>query len=195
MRIQDVLDVLKPRVRTLMLFSILTFICIGGAIETQVFIDNVEKSPILNYIGNLDLLWPWILLSFPIHVLASILKLWWLLNYFPEIVPYVKLPIASIIYAYIVSCWVYYVWHRFICGKSNLKRIVITLSFTLPITQYIPSITSLIINLISRINVLSRLNLKFIIFVVSGYIFTAIVVFVYIVSIVGLLKLIKLFKH
>jgi len=117
------LSFLKPTPRSLALFATLAFICVGGAIQSYVFIDDAHEVPkplLYDLLKPLELWAPWIFFAAPIHLLSSLLGLRWLLRYFPSLGG-VSAPVASLAYAYVISCWAVYSWDRWArygrCGK------------------------------------------------------------------------------
>jgi len=103
--------VLKPNIKVVVLFTVFSFICIGGVIQTYAFVDDVsdiEKPPLYDQLSALKLWFPWILLATPLDLLGVVLGLWWLIDLFPEFASGFKIPIASIVFSYILSCWAVY---------------------------------------------------------------------------------------
>jgi len=75
MLLKVILNVLKPSPNSLTLFAALTFICIGGVIQTYAFIDNVSgipKPPLYDELSYFNLWFPWVLFVFPLHVIGGI---------------------------------------------------------------------------------------------------------------------------
>ncbi len=122
---------LRPDARVLALFVVFVFICIGGVIQTYAFVDEVPgvvKPPLYDQLQVLELWYPWILLSAPVHFLGGALRLWWLLNVFPELSPGFKIPLASIAFSYALSWWTFYSWDEWF--KQRVRK-VIALSLSL----------------------------------------------------------------
>jgi len=108
------LSFLKPTPRSLALFAVLAFICVGGAIQSYAFIDDVSgvtKPPFYDLLKPLELWVPWIFFAAPVHLLGSLLGLRWLLRCFPSLGG-VSAPVASLAYAYVISCWAVHSWDR-----------------------------------------------------------------------------------
>jgi len=112
-------SLLAPRPGALALFAVLAFICVGGAIQTYAFIDfpGVPKPPLYDALRSLSL-WPaWVLLAAPAHLLGYALGLRHLLRLFPTI-GCVKLPVVSVAYSYLLSCWATRSWSRYLRGTK-----------------------------------------------------------------------------
>ena len=169
---------LKPTTKSLAIFTLLVFICIGGAIQSYAFIDDIPeipKPPLYDLLKPLELWTPWIFFTFPIHLLGSLLGLWWLLKYFPKLGG-INIPIASLAYAYIISCWTVHSWD---CWARHSKhgRLAPLVGVILASIPYLPIIPLLAVNPIDYAT-----------FAISGFTFLAIVSAVYTISIYGLYK-------
>jgi len=173
------LAIFKPNVKVLSLFALLAFICVGGVIQTYAFIDDVSevpKPPLYDVLKPIDLWFPWMLFSTPIHMLGNVFNLWWMLEYFPEFVAGFKLPPASIVYAYIVSCCTVYCWKKWFKHSRHKGRLIV-----------LSIIIAAIINPpFAFINMPLTLNL--LTFTISGFTLTAIVILVYTILFHGLCK-------
>ncbi len=136
------LSFLKPTPRNLALFATLAFICVGGVIQSYAFIDDVHgvpKPPFYDLLKPLALWVPWIFFAAPVHPLSSLLGLRWLLRYFPSLGG-VSAPVASLAYAYVISCWAVYFWDRWAkysrCGKlAPLIGIALASALCLPLAS------------------------------------------------------------
>jgi len=170
--------ILKPNIKVLVLFIIFSFICIGGVIQTYAFIDDVpgiEKPPLYDQPSALELWFPWILLAAPLHILGAVLGLWWLIDLFPEFTSGFKIPIASIVFSYILSCWAVYSWDKWVRDSKRKVYAVITVATVISLMMsplpilFLPNITLFKI-------------LRFI----SGFIFVLLITGTYIISLIGL---------
>jgi len=177
--------VFKPNYVKLALFALFTFICIGGVIQSYAFIDDVpgiEKPPLYDQLSILELWFPWILLSTPVHLLGYLLGLWWIIKFFPEISPGFSIPLASIAYSYVLSSWAIHSWRKYVKTLARLKRIVIIISL----------IITLILHPLPLILILTpNITLDYIIHSTSGFIFIFIIVLTYIIALVGLITILK----
>jgi len=165
-----IIDILKPDIQKVLLFTILSFICIGSAIQSYTFVKDIPDIPILYDLLKLLAIWPsWVFLAMPVHLLGGLLGLWHLLRYFPSL-DSVKMPIVSIIYSYILASWTIYSWDKWF-KNSRIKNFLLLLGIGLAIINSPP------------ISILS----------LSCFIFLSIVFITYIISIYGLVKLLKKF--
>mgnify|MGYP000173801779 CR=1 FL=1 len=171
-------DFLRPDIRKLTLFGILSFICIGGVIQTYVFIgeeSGIPKPPLYDTLRPFDLWLPWIIFALPVHLIGRLLNFWWLIEYFPNIG--FRLPLASIIYAYTISCWTIHVWDRWLTYRG--RRRVISIGIASVLLLYLPIV-------FQPLTILSYFTK-----IVSGFIFLSLILIVYIVSIYGLYRLVR----
>ena len=102
----------------------------------------------------------------------------WLIEYFPDIGATFRLPTASLIYAYIVSCWTIHVWDKWLTRKS--RKIAVLIGITPVIFLYLPIVLfqpSIFLGHLTKI--------------ISGFSFLFLVLITYIVSIYGLYRLMK----
>ena len=183
MLLKVILNVLKPSLNSLTLFAVLTFICIGGVIQTYAFIDNVSgipKPPLYDELSYFNLWFPWILFAFPLHVIGGIFRLQGLMSLFPEISEGFKLPVGSIVYAYIISSWTVFCWDKWF-KHSKYRNYLMLPAFVLAILFNPPF-------------AITELSLKELSFMVSGFIFTALVILIYTISIHGFLKALPLIQ-
>ena len=172
------LSFLKPTPKSLALFAVLAFICVGGAIQSYAFIDDipeVPKPPLYDLLKPLELWVPWIFLAAPVHLLGSLLDLWWLLDYFPRLGG-VSAPVASVAYAYVISCWAAYSWDRW-ARHGRYGRLVPLVGVALASIFHFPLVLLLTID-----------PLGYAAFAISGFAFLAAVFAVYAVSIYGLYR-------
>ncbi len=183
MLLKAILNVLKPNLNSLALFGVLTFICIGGVIQTYAFIDNVpriSKPPLYDELSYFNLWFPWILFAFPLHVIGGIFRLQGLMSLFPEISEGFKLPVGSIVYAYIISSWTVFCWDKWF-KHSKYRNYLMLPAFVLAVLFNPPF-------------AITELSLKELSFMVSGFIFTALVILIYTISIHGFLKALPLIQ-
>ena len=183
MLFKAILNILKPSLNSLILSAVLAFICIGRVIQTYAFIDNVPgipKPPLYDELSYFNLWFPWILFAFPLHVIGGILGLQGLMGLFPEIAEGLKLPVGSIVYAYIISSWTVFCWDRWFKHSKHRNYLMLP-AFVLAVLFNPPF-------------AITELSLKEIVFMVSGFIFTALVILVYTVSIHGFLKALPLIQ-
>jgi len=177
----QIISFLKPSVRKLILFGILSFICIGGVIQTYAFINEgtgIPKPPLYDVLRPLELWTPWIIFALPVHFVGKLLDIEWLIEYFPDIGATFRLPTASLIYAYIVSCWTIHVWDKWLTRKS--RKIAVLIGITPVIFLYLPIVLfqpSIFLGHLTKI--------------ISGFSFLFLVLITYIVSIYGLYRLMK----
>ena len=172
------LSFLKPTPRSLALFAVLAFICVGGAIQSYAFIDDargVPKPPFYDLLKPLELWVPWIFFAAPVHLLGSLLGLRWLLRCFPSLGG-VSAPVASLAYAYVISCWAVHSWDRWArygrYGKlSPLVGIALASIFCLPL-----------------VSLPAGNPLEYAARVISGFAFLSVVFATYSVSIQGLYR-------
>ena len=180
----QILHFLKPDMRELVLFSVLAFICVGGVIQTYAFLDDVPGIPkpsLYDVLRPLELWFPWIILTLPTHFLGRLLNVWWLLRYFPEISPGFSFPLVSVIYAYILSCWTFHVWDKWL-SKSPRRKLFIIAGIILA-AIFNPPITLL----------WAPFSLDYLLIVISGFIFLFLIFTVYAISIYGLYKVARSF--
>jgi len=174
-------SVLKPSARSLALFMVFVFICIGGVIQTYAFIDDipgVEKPPLYDQLSVLELWFPWILLAAPVHLLGDILDLWWLLELFPSLG--FRVPLASIAYSYILSCWTIYSWNKWV-KYSRMKKYLVFVAITVSLMMSpLPVLFSPPVTLAD----ISRF--------ISGFVSILLVTITYIVSLIGLVRVLKI---
>ena len=160
---QNTLLIFKPSMRKLALFALLSFICIGGAIQSYVFIDDVSdvpKPPFYDLLKPLAI-WPsWVFLAAPVHLLGSFLELWDLLKYFPSLSG-VRVPLASIAYSYVLSCWTVYTWSKWFKAIKLKSSILLTGLCFAPSHEpsNIPLISLMLHVLISSLHHLYGINL------------------------------------
>ncbi len=112
---------LKPNPKSIALFLLLSFICIGGVIQTYAFIDAIPglpKPPLYDQLRPFDLWVPWIFLAAPLFIVAHLFGLERLTIFYPELSVGIKPPIGSIIYVYILSNWFFHAWD----GIKTKKR-------------------------------------------------------------------------
>lgn len=166
-----------------MLFAVLAFICVGGAIQSYAFIDDfpgVPKPPLYDLLKPLEI-WPsWVFLAAPVHLLGSLLGLRWLLKYFPSLGG-VSAPVASLAYAYVVSCWAVYSWSRW-ARYGKYGRYTPLVGVALTSVLYLPR---------ASLPVVAALEvdpLGYAVRTVSGFALLTVVFAVYAVSIYGLHK-------
>jgi len=177
----DMFSFLKPTAKSIMVFALLAFICIGGAIQSYAFIDEipeVPKPPLYDLLKPLELWIPWVLFAAPVHLLGDLLDLWWLLEYFPRLGG-VSAPVASLAYAYVISCWATYSWDRWI-KHNEYERLVLFIGVVPALVFHLPAMSLLVSG-----------SLSYAVSVMSGFIFSTIVFIVYTLSIYGLYKALK----
>ena len=185
-------EILKPNIKALALFIVFSFICIGGVIQTYAFIDDIpgiEKPPLYDQLSALELWFPWILLVAPLHILGAVLRLWWIINLFPELSSGFKIPLASIAFSYILSCWTVYSWDKWV--KNSKRKMYAVLTIATVISLMMSPLPILFLPNITLVKLL-----RFI----SGFIFILLITGTYITSLIGLAYsfktiLIKTRKH
>ena len=82
-KLKTFVEFLKPDLRNVLLFILFSFICIGGAIQSFAFIDDIPDlptPPFYDLLKPLNIWSAWVLFSLPIHIFGYILKLSWILN-------------------------------------------------------------------------------------------------------------------
>lgn len=177
----SLLSFLKPSARVLAIFALLAFICVGGAIQSYAFIDEipeVPRPPFYDMLKPLELWAPWVFFAAPVHLLGRLLGLWWLLGYFPSLGG-ISVPLASLAYAYLVSCWAVYSWDRW-AKYSGHGRLIPLVGAAISLILHLPLMFPF-----------AGDPLGYAVFAISGFVFTAVVFAVYAVSIYGLYRAIK----
>ena len=171
-------EILKPNIKALALFLVFSFICIGGVIQTYAFIDDipdVKKPPLYDQLSALEPWFPWILLVAPLHILGAVLKLWWLIDLFPEFSSGFKIPLVSIAFSYILSCWTVYSWDKWV--KNSKRKVYAVLTVATVISLMMSPLPILFLPNITLFKIL-----RFI----SGFIFILLIIGTYITSLIGL---------
>lgn len=136
--------VLRPDWRKLLLFLGLAFICVGGAVQTYAFIDDVgiPEPPLYDLLRPYDLWTPWILFTLPLHLLSApfcaLRDCRQVLSLFPDMGA-VKFPLVSVIYSYLMASWTVYCLDRWFRWRGRL-RILPLIPIILTATVYLPSI-------------------------------------------------------
>ena len=179
----ECVEELKQRLHNYKTFRRLTakWIELSIQIGTIEFIDDVPevpRPPFYDMLKPLELWVPWVFFAAPVHLLGSVLGLWWLLRYFPSLGG-VSVPLASLAYAYVVSCWAEYSWDRW-AKYSVHGRLVPLIGVALSLILHLPLTFPLAAD-----------PLGYAVFAISGFAFTAVVFAVYAVSIYGLYRAIK----
>ena len=173
----------KPNLRKVLLFLLFSFICVGGAVQSFAFIDDVPrlvKPPFYDMLKPLNLWSSWIMFSGPIHVFGCCVGLWSLIKYFPSLGS-VKFPVGGIIYSYFVSCWMVYTWDKWLkYGKPTTKALV----FLLPIAGSLQTLNPFGI-------LFTAFNFSMFVWVFSGFMFLYVVFLAYSTSIYGFIKLVS----
>jgi len=108
---------LRPSYSKVLLFAVLAITCFFGSIQTFAFIDDipgVPKPPLYDEVRCVELWFPWVALSLPIHLAGWALRLWNLAKYLPSLSLGVKVPLISIAYSYALSCWTVSSWGRWL---------------------------------------------------------------------------------
>ncbi len=166
-----------------MLFAVLALICVGGAIQSYAFVKDVPevpKPPLYDLLKPLEL-WPsWVFFTAPVHLLGSLLGLRWLLKYFPSLGG-ISVPVASLAYAYVVSCWAVHSWNHW-ARHGRYGRLIPVVGVALTSVPFLPRA------LLPAVATLEVDPLEYAVRVVSGFAFLAVVFAVYTVSIYGLYK-------
>ncbi len=87
---ETLFKIFKPDLHVLSLFAILALNCVGGVIQSYMFVDDVPgvpKPPLYDQLSFLELWFPWIVLTLPLHILAYRLGVSWLAKLFPQLAP------------------------------------------------------------------------------------------------------------
>jgi len=177
------LSFLKPNIPIAALFTILTFICIGGAIQTYTFVHDIPgipKPPLYDLLRPFDLWAPWRFFTIPIDILSYTLGLSQLIHSLPNM-DGIYFPLFSITYAYIVSCWTIYTWRRWLASAENRSTIPI-MDAVLGALLASPSIYTIFNGKIENV-----------IFAASSIMFTALIASIYTISIYGIYRMIRIF--
>lgn len=124
-----VLGFLWPGTRKFLLFIVLTFICVAGAIQTFVFIDDVpgvEKPPFFEQLRPFDFWLPWIMFTAPFHIPVAIVCSRFdfctpIFSHFPRLGE-IMFPVSSVLYSYLAASWFIYSWDRWISEATLTKR-------------------------------------------------------------------------
>ncbi len=122
-----VVKFLKPNLKKISLFLFLSFICVGGAIQSYAFVHDVPgltKPPFYDLLNPLGLWIAWVFLAVPVHIFGYFLGFSWILKFFPNISSATKLPLISIAYSYLVSCWVVHVWGKWLRFESSEIKLI-----------------------------------------------------------------------
>ena len=181
-KLKTFVEFLKPDLRNVLLFILFSFICIGGAIQSFAFIDDIPDlptPPFYDLLKPLNIWSAWVLFSLPIHILGYILKLSWILNLFPDLGA-VKFPVTGIVYSYLVSCWMIYTWDKWFKFDNSKSRILI---FLIPVILIMINLSPFMLILglgsVSPLWLLSSLTFQLSVFIS------------YSISVYGILKLIR----
>jgi len=177
--ISELIEILKLDVRKILLTTVLSIICIGGVIQTYAFIDDVPgipKPPLYDLFKPLNFWTPWILFTAPLHILGYVLNLYGLIEYFPELGAGLKFPLLSIIYTYLVSSVAITTYDRWL-RNTHYKGL--------------PLILGIIIAIIFNPPFIVTLNLDFIVFMVSGFLFLTLIFTVLIIATYGVFKILR----
>jgi len=164
-----------PDSRKLAIFTTLSLICVGGAIQSYAFIDDIPgipKPPFYDLLKPFSI-WPaWVLLIAPLHILSYILNLTYLLDYLPPLGG-VKAPFFSVLYSYILSCWSIYVWDKWL-KNDKLKILILLLGI----------VTAFLMNPPFLLTSLDEVS-----YIFSGFVLISIVMTLYAVALYGFVKL------
>lgn len=118
----------------------------GGVIQSYAFVDDVQgvcKPFLYNFLKPLCLWVPWVFFAVPVHGLGYLLGLKWILGFFPSLEA-IKLPVASLIYSYLVSCWIFYTldkWLRAASLKVNFMVFLVPVSLVMLKSFWVSLIT------------------------------------------------------
>ncbi len=181
---RSLLRIFIPTKVSLAIFVAMVMICVGGVIETYAFIDDVpgvQKPPMYNYISVIEFWIPWVYLTLPLHLVGAALNLGWIVKFFPELSPGFTFPLASVFYAYILSCWAVYSWRRWVIGGRRKVLLVFIVSIVIAAVIY-P---------VYAIFVIPELILADIIRYTSGYSLVLLVVVVYVVALLGIVNTLR----
>ncbi len=173
-------DFLKPDLRLILVFLLFSFICVGGVVQSYAFVDDVQgvhKPFLYDFLKPFCLWVPWVFFAAPIHVFGYFLGLEWILGFFPSL-DATKLPVASLIYSYLVSYWVFYTWDKWLKAASSKIKFLI---FFVPV-----SLAMLKVPLVTPFWLLGFTSY---IFSLSCLLFLSAVLIAYFVSIYGFIKL------
>lgn len=135
-------EALRPDWRKLLLFLGLAFLCVGGAVQTYAFIDDVgvPEPPLYNLLRPYDLWIPWIIFTLPLRILeilpCSLIDCTVILSSFPSMGA-VKFPVISVIYSYLAASWLVYCSDRWFRWRGRL-RILPLIPAMLAALMYLP---------------------------------------------------------
>ncbi len=168
--------IFTPDSRKLAIFTALSLICVGGVIQSYAFIDEVPgipKPPFYDLLKPFSI-WPaWVLLAAPLYIISYIFNLTYLVDRLPPLGG-VKIPLFSVLYSYILSCWSIYVWDKWL-KTDKLKHLILGLGV---FTAFIINPPIILTSFPGGVS-----------YILSGFLLISIITVLYSIALYGFIKL------